>query len=97
MVDKGYILNYKFEDGVKEGSIKIALKYHQKTKVPAITNLTRVSTPGLRKYAGSTNMPRIINGTVITLSKSNSIDPKHGKTVFIGSKNELLELHRLYW
>ena len=35
--DKGYILNYKFEDEVNyQGNIKIALKYNPETRVPAI-------------------------------------------------------------
>lgn len=41
LFEKGYILNYKFEDDGVQGNIKIALKYHPQTKVPAITNLTR--------------------------------------------------------
>src|SRR5690606_40052012 len=39
LFEKGYILNYKFEDDGVQGNIKIALKYHPQTKVPAITNL----------------------------------------------------------
>src|SRR6056297_2881641 len=62
LFDKGYILNYKFEDDDKQGIIKIALKYHPKSKKPAITRLQRVSTPGLRKYRGSDSLPRVLNG-----------------------------------
>lgn len=67
LYDKGYILNYKFEEDEKQGNIKIALKYHPKTKVSAITKLTRVSKPGLRKYAGAANMPRVINGLGVAI------------------------------
>lgn len=67
LFDKGYILNYKFEDETTQGNIKIALKYHSKTKVPAITKLTRASKPGLRKYSGATDMPRVINGLGIAI------------------------------
>ena len=49
LFDKGYITNYKFEDTTAQGIIKIALKYHPITKVPAIRTITRVSKPGLRK------------------------------------------------
>ena len=50
LFDKGYILNYKFEDTKNnQGNIKIALKYSEDNK-PAIYNLERASTPGLRKY-----------------------------------------------
>ncbi len=65
--EKGYILDYKFEDDDKQGLIKIALKYHPVTKVPAIRNLTRISKPGLRKYAGIERMPRVLNGLGIAI------------------------------
>jgi len=65
--DKGYILDYKFEDDTKQGLIKIALKYHPVTKAPAIRNLTRISKPGLRKYAGIETMPRVLNGLGIAI------------------------------
>ena len=55
LFEKGYILNYKFEDeNGPQGTIKIALKYDPVTKQSAIKNLTRISKPGLRKYTGST-------------------------------------------
>jgi small subunit ribosomal protein S8 len=65
--DKGYILDYKFEQDEKQGVIKIALKYHPVTKAPAIRNLTRISKPGLRKYAGVEAMPRVLNGLGIAI------------------------------
>jgi small subunit ribosomal protein S8 len=61
LYDQGYILKYMFEDDSKQGLIKIALKYDSK-KIPAIRSLGRISKPGLRKYAKSTEIPRIING-----------------------------------
>ncbi len=72
--DKGYILSFKFEDDGKQGTIKIALKYDPKTRVSAIKNLTRVSKPGLRKYAGIDEMPRVLNGLgIAVLSTSKGI------------------------
>ncbi len=67
LFDKGYILNYKFEEEGPQGTIKIALKYNPQTKVNAIKSLTRVSTPGLRKYTGYREMPRVINGLGIAI------------------------------
>ncbi len=67
LFDKGYILNYKFEEEGPQGTIKIALKYHPQSKVNAIKCLTRVSTPGLRKYTGYREMPRVINGLGIAI------------------------------
>jgi small subunit ribosomal protein S8 len=62
LFEKGYILNYKFEEEGVQGSIKIALKYNPQTKVNAIKGLDRASKPGLRKYAGAAELPRVLNG-----------------------------------
>ena len=67
LFDKGYIANYKFDDNIVQGTIKIALKYHPITKVSAIRTLARVSKPGLRKYAGVEKMPRVLNGLGIAI------------------------------
>lgn len=68
LFEKGYILNYKFEEGDNpQGTIKIALKYHPVSKVSAIKSLSRASRPGLRKYAKSDNLPRVINGLGIAI------------------------------
>jgi small subunit ribosomal protein S8 len=67
LFEKGYILNYKVENEPRPGNIKIALKYHPVTKLSAISNLTRVSKPGLRKYVDSDNLPRVLNGLGIAI------------------------------
>ena len=67
LFDKGYILNYKFIEEGPQGSIKIALKYDPVNKVNAIKSLTRVSTPGLRKYVGYKDMPRVLHGLGIAI------------------------------
>ena len=67
LFDKGYILNYKFIEDGPQGTIKIALKYHPHSKVNAIKSLTRVSKPGMRKYTGYRDMPRVINGLGIAI------------------------------
>jgi small subunit ribosomal protein S8 len=67
LFDQGYILSYKFEDKTAQGSIKIALKYDKETKGAVIKKIQRISTPGLRKYVGSTEVPRILNGLGISI------------------------------
>lgn len=67
LMDQGYILNFKEIKDDKQGIIKIALKYNNKTKDPAIKNLTRISKPGLRKYTGVDSMPRVLNGLGIAI------------------------------
>ena len=63
--DKGYILSHKFENDGKQGIIKIALKYANNT--PAIRKIERVSKPGLRKYCGASELPRVLNGLGIAI------------------------------
>ncbi|WP_109299476.1 30S ribosomal protein S8 [Aquimarina sp. AU474] len=73
LFDQGYILSYKFDDSTTQGAIKIALKYDKLTKEPVIKELQRISKPGLRKYAGSSDIPRILNGLGIAI-----ISTSHG-------------------
>jgi small subunit ribosomal protein S8 len=67
LFEKGYILNYKFEDDGVQGSIKIALKYHPETREPAIKSIRRISRPGLRQYKGKDQLPRVLNGLGIAI------------------------------
>ena len=67
LFDQGYVLSYKFEDKGPQGTIKIALKYDKLTKDPVIKKIQRVSKPGLRKYSGAAEMPRVLNGLGIAI------------------------------
>lgn len=67
LFDQGYILSYKFEDDTVQGSIKIALKYTKENNESVITNISRISKPGLRKYSGSSDLPRVLNGLGIAI------------------------------
>lgn len=72
LMEQGYIQNYKFEDDGRQGIIKIALKYNPENKTSAISNLERISRPGLRKYCKVDELPRVLNGlgvAVISTSK----------------------------
>lgn len=73
LFDQGYILSYKFEDNAVQGVVKIALKYDKITKEPVIKKIKRVSTPGLRKYVNSEELPRVLNGLGIAI-----ISTSHG-------------------
>ena len=67
LFEKGYILNYKFVEDGPQGTIKIALKYNASDKANAIKKLIRISKPGMRKYTGYKDMPRVINGLGIAI------------------------------
>ena len=88
LFDKGYILNYKFEDTVNnQGNIKVALKYNN-TNMPAIKKLIRISKPGLRKYADSKNLPRVINGLGIAILSTSKgiITDKEARNLNVGGE-----------
>jgi small subunit ribosomal protein S8 len=68
LYEHGYILKYKFEDtSDNQGVIKIALKFDAASKTPVIKNLKRISTPGLRQYAGKGELPRVLSGLGIAI------------------------------
>ena len=67
LCEQGYILSYQVVEGQPYNTIKIALKYHPETKMPAIKKIERVSTPGLRQYKGADELPRVLNGLGIAI------------------------------
>jgi small subunit ribosomal protein S8 len=88
LFEKGYILNYKFVDDELQGTIKIALKYHPETKQPAIRLLKRISSPGLRKYVHSEELPRVLNGlgiAIVSTSKGVMTD-KEARNMKVGGE-----------
>jgi len=88
LFEKGYILNYKFEEEGPQGTIKIALKYHPVTKQPAIMTIDRVSRPGLRQYADAENLPRVMNGlgiAIISTSRGIMTD-KEARKLHVGGE-----------
>jgi len=91
LYDQGYILKYKFEENVGKGNqglIKMALKYDPSTRKPVIQKMARISKPGLRKYAGSSDVPRIINGLgvcIVSTSKGVVTD-KQAREMNVGGE-----------
>jgi len=92
LFDKGYILNYKFIDPTEanhpQGIIKIALKYHPVSKIPAINKIERISTPGLRHYVDSEHLPRVMNGMGIAIISTSKgiITDKEAKQLKVGGE-----------
>ncbi len=86
--DKGFILDYKLEENPVQDKIKIALKYHPATKMPAIRKIQRASRPGLRKYSSVEDMPRVLSGlgiAIISTSKGVMTD-KEAKKMNVGGE-----------
>jgi small subunit ribosomal protein S8 len=89
LFDKGYILNYKFDEPTPtEAKIKIALKYNPETKESAITKLTRISSPGLRQYKGATELPKVLNGLGIAILSTSRgvITDKEARVLKVGGE-----------
>ena len=86
---KGYILNFKFEETANnQGNIKVALKYNAQTTLPVIKKLIRISKPGLRKYADSKTLPRVINGLGIAILSTSKgvITDKEARNLNVGGE-----------
>jgi small subunit ribosomal protein S8 len=62
---EGYISNYEVDSTGEHPQIKIAFKYVNRTG--ALTGLKRVSSPGLRRYVGSQDIPRVLGGLGISI------------------------------
>ena len=73
LFEQGFILSYKFDDAGVQGTIKIALKYNKETRSSVIKKLQRISTPGLRKYVGADEMPRVLNGLGIAIVSTSKV------------------------
>ncbi|MCK9300055.1 MAG: 30S ribosomal protein S8 [Bacteroidales bacterium] len=88
LLKKGYILNYKFVEDGPQGSIKIALKYDPLSKQNAIKKLVRVSTPGLRRYVGHREIPRVLNGLGIAVISTSQgvITDKEARELKLGGE-----------
>ncbi len=87
LYDQGYIYRYKIEENEgPQGVIKIALKY--KDNAPVIRKMGRISTPGLRKYASSNDIPRVINnlGICIVSTSKGVMTGRQAKAQNIGGE-----------
>ncbi|MEJ2193467.1 MAG: 30S ribosomal protein S8 [Ignavibacteriaceae bacterium] len=68
----GYIYDYKVDEDNKQNLITVLLKYVDGN--PAINGLKRISKPGLRIYAKSDQLPRVLNGLgTAVISTSNGL------------------------
>ena len=86
--EKGYIENFKIMEDTKQGILKIALRYNPRTKKNAITQLTRISSPGLRKYTNVSNLPRVLNGLGIAILSTSLgvLSDKEARTENVGGE-----------
>ncbi|MFC6039074.1 MAG: 30S ribosomal protein S8 [Paenisporosarcina sp.] len=70
---EGFVRDVEYVEDSKQGIIRIFLKYGQNNE-RVITGLKRISKPGLRVYAKTNEVPRVLNGLGIALvSTSNGL------------------------
>ena len=85
LLAEGYVKSVDFIDEAPQGSIKIALKYVNKQ--PVIAGLKRISKPGLRVYARSEELPKVLGGlgiAIISTSKGLMTDKEARKEMIGG-------------
>ena len=83
---QNFIYDYSVVEDNKQDIIKVVLKY--KDGIPAINGLKRISTPGLRVYKNSGDIPRVLNGlgiAVISTSKGLLTD-REARTQSVGGE-----------
>jgi len=86
LVQQKFIASYADIQDEKQGILRLTLRYTN--GIPVITGLNRISKPGLRVYAGATELPRVMNGLgVAILSTSRGILPdKEARVQKIGGE-----------
>ena len=84
---EGYIKNFKTIDDKKQGVIRVYLKYEE-DKAPLITQVKRISKPGLRVYANKENVPRVLNGlgTAVISTSRGVLTGKEAKKENVGGE-----------
>ena len=87
LLDEGYIKSVDYIDDGLQGQIKIALKYAQ-GKESVIKGLKRISKPGLRVYARSNEIPKVLGGlgiAIVSTSKGVMTD-KEARNAGVGGE-----------
>lgn len=77
LLDEGYITRFEYTEDDKQGVIKVTLKFAARKSV--ITGIKRISKPGLRVYADSENLPKVLGGlgiAIVSTSKGIMTDKK---------------------
>jgi small subunit ribosomal protein S8 len=66
LLQEGFIKGYEYKEEAPQGLIRITLKYGNKNE-SIITDLKRISKPGLRVYAGKDEVPKVLGGLGIAI------------------------------
>lgn len=82
--DQGFITNYLINE--KKRKVRVFLKYSKRK--PVISDLQRVSKPGLRKYVGYEDIPEVYGGLGIAILSTSKgiIDDKTAREMKVGGE-----------
>jgi small subunit ribosomal protein S8 len=84
--EEGYIAEYEVDHSSHPAVIKVTMKFVNRT--PALTGIKRVSKPGLRKYVGADEVPRVLGGmgTSILSSSRGILTGRQAKREKVGGE-----------
>ena len=88
LVEEGYIKKYEIiEDGAFK-TIHMTLKYGADKSEKIITGLKRISKPGLRVYANSAELPRVLGGLGVAIISTNQgvVTDKKARELQVGGE-----------
>ncbi len=87
LVEKGFVKNYLDIDDGKQGLLRIYLKYDRNGE-PVIREMKRISKPGLRRYVGADELPRVRNGLGVAIISTSSgvMTDKEARRVNVGGE-----------
>ncbi|NBC00217.1 MAG: 30S ribosomal protein S8 [Bacteroidetes bacterium] len=87
LMDKGFVKNYLNIDDGKQGLLRIYLKYDRGGE-PVIREMKRISKPGLRRYVGADELPRVRNGLGVAIISTSSgvMTDKEARRINVGGE-----------
>lgn len=84
--EKGFIVNFIVNE--KKHAIRVFLRYEKKTREAVIHGLKRVSRPGIRRYVGYKDIPKVLSGlgTAILSTPSGILDGEKAREMKVGGE-----------
>ena len=88
LLDEGYIAKYDLVEDGHFQTIHITLKYGADKNEKVITGLKRISKPGLRVYANTEDIPRVLGGlgTAIISTNKGVVTDKEARRLGVGGE-----------
>ena len=88
LLDEGYIKSYELVENGKFNDIRITLKYGASKNEKIISGLQRISKPGLRVYANTEELPKVLGGLGVAIISTNKgvITDKEARKLGVGGE-----------